>query len=171
MIFQTLELPQYFELQVMSSKETKFNPGSGKTPGWRNKLGAVQRGDHFEDDDHDGIDHDHFDLDQNELPALHINHIGTFSNFEGVREAFETNAASRPWMQLDMGKEVTVRKVGVTLIVIDIRKHNNHFLSKQVWFESGACTACDGSSGDITGQDCEVNRLQEVVLFLSKNLP
>ena len=53
----------------------------------------------------------------NELPALHINHIGTFSNFEGVRQGFETNAASRPWMQLDMGKEVTVRKVGVTLIV------------------------------------------------------
>jgi len=82
---------------VMSSKETRFNSGSGKTPGWRNKLGAVQR---------------------------------------GVREAFETNAASRPWMQLDMGEEVTVKKV---------------------WFESGACTACDGSSGDpITVQDSEV---------------
>ena len=122
MIFQTLELPQHFEVQVMSSKETKLNPGSGKTPGWRNKLGAVQRGDHFEDDDHDGIDHDDHDQDdhdqdQNELPALHINHIGTFSNFEGVRQGFETNAASRPWMQLDMGKEVTVRKVGVTLLV------------------------------------------------------
>ena len=101
---------------------------------------------------------------------LILDHIGIFSNFEGVRQGFETNAASRPWMQLDMGKEVTVRKVGVTLIVIDIRKHNiNHFLSKQVWFESGACTACDGSSGDITGQDCEVNRLQEVVLFYPKN--
>ena len=28
-----------------------------------------------------------------------------------MREAFETNAASRPWMQLDMGEEVTVKKV------------------------------------------------------------
>lgn len=81
---------------VMTSKDTRFNPGSGRTPGWRNKLGDVQR---------------------------------------GVRQAFETNTASRPWMQLDMGEEVTVKKV---------------------WFESGICTACDGSAGDITGQDSEV---------------
>ena len=30
--------------QVMTSKDTRFNPGSGRTPGWRNKLGDVQRG-------------------------------------------------------------------------------------------------------------------------------
>ena len=41
------ELKLHFEKQVMSSKETKFNPGSGATPGWRNKLGAVQRGFYF----------------------------------------------------------------------------------------------------------------------------
>ena len=28
-----------------------------------------------------------------------------------MREGFETNEASRPWMQLDMGEEVTVKKV------------------------------------------------------------
>ena len=28
----------------------------------------------------------------------------------------------------------------------------------QVWFESGICTACDGSAGDITGQDSEVTK-------------
>ena len=32
-------------------------------------------------------------------------------------------------------------------------------LMSQVWFESGTCTACDGSSGDITGQDSEVKSL------------
>ena len=30
--------------QVMTSKDTRFNPGSGRTPSWRNKLGDVQRG-------------------------------------------------------------------------------------------------------------------------------
>ena len=30
--------------QVMTSKDTRFNPGSGRTPGWRNKLGDIQRG-------------------------------------------------------------------------------------------------------------------------------
>ena len=42
-----------------------------------------------------------------------------YPNFSGVREAFETNAASRPWMQLDMGEEVTVKKVTFQLCSLD----------------------------------------------------
>ena len=34
----------------------------------------------------------------------------------------------------------------------------------QVWFESGICTACDGSAGDITGQDSEVTKETQKVV-------
>ena len=48
-----------------------------------------------------------------EVPHNNWNRIsGVLENiYSGVRQAFETNAASRPWMQLDMGEEVTVKKV------------------------------------------------------------
>ena len=30
----------------------------------------------------------------------------------GVRKVFSTNAASKPWIQLDLGQEMQVKKVG-----------------------------------------------------------
>ena len=92
--------------------------------------------------------------------------------YSGVRQAFETNAASRPWMQLDMGEEVTVKKVtegvltdcgggdGEEHILLDnqIKRNRQTKSAMQVWFESGICTACDGAAGDITGQDSEVTK-------------
>ena len=74
----------------------------------------------------------------------------------GRRGVWKTGRGQRPWIQLDLGSEISIKKVQLL--------SNYIMLFIQVHFETGHCTLCDGS--DDTGQPVEVRRRRRTQIFL-----